>query len=179
MISPQYYYPLLDDFDRRFFTKLQIAIKNKYRFVGNRDEKDFFVRSLLCLQVIRNYREPLKIISKQLQPDTEISIINDKIKNLKPTINYSWAVWDRDKQIGKISKKLFKSSLEIVGSEKDFDEFTLRYLVSIWLTAWEGPLYALLLSCQTGQADLKEMIAILKPWDFTEIFSTYLTQINK
>ena len=78
----------------------------------------------------------------------------------------------RDKEMGRLAKKLFSSPLKIIGSARQFDEFVLRYLISIWLVDWEGPLYALLQSTKNGKANLNELNTILALWDFKKIFAS-------
>jgi len=164
---------LIDDFDRIFFASLKKAVKGHYSFVGTDAEKVFFVKSLLCFQMLKDYRAPLHAINDNLTKKTSLKVINDAIKSNKFVIDYSWAVWTRDKEMGRLAKKLFSSPLEIVSTDKEFNEFVLRYLISIWLIDWEGPLYALLQSTKDGKANLDELNKILSLWDFTKIFATY------
>jgi hypothetical protein len=167
------FYPLIDKSDRNLFANLQKAIKGKYSFIGTKAEKVFFIKSLLCLQMLKDYRAPLRAINDHLSEKTDLKVINDAVKSNKFVIDYSWAVWTRDKEMGRLAKKLFKSPLKIIGTDREFDEFVLRYLVSIWLVAWEGPLYALLQSTKNGRVDLKELNKIMSLWDFTKIFVSY------
>lgn len=173
MITQNFFYPLIDTFDKNFFASLKKAVKGKYNFVGTDTEKAFFVKSLLCFQMLKDYRAPLRAINDNLTKKTSLIIINDAIKSSKFVIDYSWAVWTRDKDMGRLAKKLFSSPLKIVGTDKEFDEFVLRYLISIWLVDWEGPLYALLQSTKNGKANLNELNKILALWDFTKIFASY------
>lgn len=164
---------MIDAFDRIFFVSLKKAIKDKYSFVGSNAEKVFFVKSLLCFQMIKDYRAPLRAINDNLTKKTDLKVINDTISSNGFVIDYSWAVWTRDKEMGRLAKKLFSSPLKIVSTDKEFDEFVLRYLISIWLVDWEGPLYALLQSTKSGKANLSELNKILDLWDFTKIFASY------
>ena len=164
---------MIDEFDRIFFASLKKAVKNHYNFIGTNDEKVFFVKSLLCFQMLKDYRAPLHAINDNLTKKTILKVINDAIKSNKFVIDYSWAVWTRDKEMGRLAKKLFSSPLKIVGTDEKFNEFVLRYLISIWLVDWEGPLYALLQSTKDGKANLDELNKILSLWDFTKIFATY------
>jgi hypothetical protein len=173
MITQNFFYPLIDEFDRDFFTSLQKAVKGKYTFVGDDNEKVFFVKSLLCFQMLKDYRTPLRAINENLTKKTDLKTINDAIKSKGFVIDYSWAVWTRDKEMGRLAKKLFSSPFKIIGSTQQFDEFVLRYLISIWLVDWEGPLYALLQSTKNGKANLNELNKILGLWDFTKIFTSY------
>ena len=172
MLSQKFFYPLFNTFDKDFFTSLKKAIKEKYTFIGNDDEKVFFVKSILCFQMLKDYRAPLYSINDNLTKKTNLKIINDTIKSKDFVIDYSWAVWKRDKIIGRLAKKLFSSQLKIVGSDKEFDEFVFRYLISIWLVDWEGPIYAILQEIKNGKANLKELNKILSLWDFTKIFTS-------
>jgi len=173
MLTQNFFYPLIDKFDRNFFASLQKAVKENYVFVGTDEEKVFFVKSLLCFQMLKDYRAPLYAINDNLTKKTSIKVINDIIKSKEFAIDYSWAVWTRDKDMGRLAKKLFSSPLKIVGTDEEFNEFVLRYLTSIWLVDWEGPLYALLQSTKNGKANLNELNKILSLWDFTKIFATY------
>lgn len=173
MITQKFFYPLIDEFDRIFFASLQKAVKEQYTFVGDDDEKVFFVKSLLCFQMLKDYRTPLYAINDNLTKKTSLKTINDAIRSKEFIIDYSWAVWTRDKDMGRLAKKLFSSPLEIVGTNEEFNEFVLRYLISIWLVDWEGPLYALLQSTKDGKANLDELNKILSLWDFTKIFASY------
>ena len=173
MITQKFFYPLIDKFDRNFFASLKKAIKGHYNFVGTDAEKVFFVKSLLCFQMLKDYRAPLRAINDNLTKKTDLKVINDAIKSNKFVIDYSWAVWTRDKEMGRLAKKLFSSPLKLIGTDKEFDEFVSRYLISIWLIDWEGPLYALLQSTKSGKANLDELNKILSLWDFTKNFSSY------
>ncbi len=170
MITQKVFYPLIHKFDRDFFASIQRAVKEKYTFVGDDNEKIFFVKSLLCFQMLRNYRVPLYAIKGNLAKKTELKIINSIIKTKNFKIDYSWAVWTRDKEMGRFAKKLFNSNLIIIGTNKEFDQFVLRYLISIWLVDWEGPLYVLLQLTKDGKANLDELSKALALWDFTKIF---------
>jgi len=173
MITQKLFYPLIDAFDRNFFANLKKAVKGKYTFVGDDNERVVFVKSILCFQILKDYRAPYRAINDNLMKKTNLKIINDAIKQKEFVIDYSWAVWRRDKKMGQLAKKLFNSPLKIIGSAQEFDEFVLRYLISIWLVDWEGPLYALLKSTQDGKANLGELNKILALWDFTKIFASY------
>jgi len=173
MITQKFFYPLIDEFDRIFFASLKKAVKERYSFVGDDDEKVFFVKSILCFQMFKDYRVPLYTINDNLSKKTNLKAINNIIKSKEFVIDYSWAVWARDKDMGRLAKKLFSSPLEIIGTDEKFNEFVLRYLISIWLVDWEGPLYALLQSTKDGKANLVELNKILSLWDFTKIFATY------
>lgn len=170
-LTQKFFYPLYKSFDTNFFASLQKAIKDKYSFIGDDRDKVFFAKSLLCLQMIKDYRAPLRTIKKNLAKKTDLKNINADIEASKFELDYSWAVWGHEKEMGRLAKKLLGSNLKIVGTDKEFDEFVLRYLISIWLVDWEGPLYALLVSTKNGKADLKEMNKILALWDFTKIFA--------
>ena len=173
MLTQKFFYPLIDEFDRIFFANLQKAVKERYTFVGDDEEKVFFVKSLLCFQILEDYRLPLYAINDNLAKKTSLKFINDVIRSKEFIIDYSWAVWTRDKDMGRLAKKLFNSPLDIVGTDEEFNEFVLRYLISIWLVDWEGPLYALLQSTKDGKANLSELNQILSLWDFTKIFVSY------
>jgi len=173
MITQKFFYPLVSAFDRDFFAILKKSIKDKYTFVGDNAEKVFFVKSLLCFQMLKDYRAPLRTINDNLTKKTDLKAINDAIRAEEFIIDYSWAVWARDKEMGRLAKKLFDSPLKIIGSAGQFDEFVSRYLISIWLVDWEGPLYALLQSAKNGRANLKGLNKILALWDFTKIFVSY------
>ena len=173
MITQKFFYPLIDEFDRNFFASLQKAVKERYIFVGDDDEKVFFAKSILCFQMLKDYRAPLYAINDNLAKKTSLKAINDIIKSKEFVIDYSWAVWTRDKDMGRLAKKLFSSPLEIIGTNEEFNEFVLRYLISIWLVDWEGPLYALLQSTKDGKVNLDELNKILSLWDFTKIFASY------
>jgi len=172
MITQKFFYPLIDAFDRNFFASLKKAIKGKYTFVGDNAEKVFFAKSLLCFQMFKDYRAPLRAINDNLIKKADLKAINDAIRVKEFIIDYSWAFWMRDKEMGRLAKKLFSSPLKIIGSARQFDEFVLRYLISIWLVDWEGPLYALLQSTKNGKANLNELNTILALWDFKKIFAS-------
>lgn len=173
MLRQELFYPLIDNFDKSFFTSLQKAVKDKYTFMWDLDEKIFFLKWLLCFQMLKDYRTPLYAIKDNLGENTDIKVINDIIKSKAFTIDYSWAVWNRDKDMGELVKRIFNSPLDIIGTNGEFNEFVLRYLISIWLVDWEWPLYALLQLTKGGEANLDKMNKILSLWDFTKIFASY------
>jgi len=156
-----------------FFNQLLIAIQKKYTFNGDNIEKSFFIKLLLCLQMLKDYRMPLLPINTNLMQNTNLKNINTIIKSKKLTIDYSWAVWKRDKIMGKLAKTLWNSDINIIGTNIEFNEFVLRYLISIWLIDWEGPLYAILQATKQGTVDLPQLNKILSLWDFTKIFINY------
>ena len=123
--------------------------------------------------MLQDYRRPLQTVKKHLAKKTDLKTINKEIKSMDFKIDYSWAIRGRDKDMGQLAKKFFKSNPKIIGTDKEFNEFILRYLLSIWLIDWEGPLYALLLSTKNNIINLKELNDILALWDFTEIFTSY------
>lgn len=169
-LNESIFYPLYDDFDKDFFEKLKIAIKNKYSFKGDSEEKEYFIKTLLCLQMLKDYRAPLEAIAQNIQEEIDLKTINDQIRSKDYAIDSSWAVWKRDKIMGELAKKLYDSEIKIVGTDEGFDEFVLRYLVSIWLVDWEGPLYAILQLTKSGKINLRELNGLLKLWDFTRLF---------
>ena len=61
----------------------------------------------------------------------------------------------------------------MIGTDEEFNEFALRYLISIWLIDWEGPLYVLLQLTKKGIVNLHELNDVLSMWDFTKIFDNY------
>lgn len=173
MITRKFFYPLIDTFDRDFFASIKKAAKGQYTFIGDNAEKVFFLKSFLCFQMLKDYRAPLRAVNDNLTKKASLKTINDAIRSKEFIIDYSWAVWARDKEMGRLAKKLFSSPLKIIGSDRQFDEFVLRYLISIWLADWEGSLYALLQSTKNGKANLHELNKILALWDFTKIFVSY------
>lgn len=167
----QLIYPLYDDFDKDFFKKVLHAYENNFVFHGSESEKVYFIKSLLCFQMINDYRKPLLSIDKFLAKETNIMKINEEIRNLNFKVDYSWAIWKRDIIMGELAEILMNLSSSIVGTDEEFNEFVYRYLISIWLIDWEGPLFGLLSFTKDGVFDLKEMNEILTLWDFTNIFS--------
>ncbi len=173
MLSQKFFYPLYDQFDKDFFQKLILAVNEKYNFVGTLEDKRFFLKGLLCYQMLKDYRKPLFAVEKNLSKQTEIAKINNETKDMDFSLDFSWMVWTRDKEMGEIVKKIFNSDLEIIGNDQDYDEFILRYLISIWLIDWEGPLYVISKSVEEGVVKLRELNEILALWDFTKIFAQY------
>lgn len=180
MLTQKFFYPLYDTFDENFFASLKEAVKLRYEFVGDNDEKVFFVKSLLCFQMLKDYRVPLHPIQDNLTKKTNLKAINDALKSQGFSAGGSLAdkllsvfQWKRDKEMGRLAKKFFKANVKIIGTSDQFNEFVLRYLISIWLVDWEGPLYAVLQSTKDGTVRLKELNDILALWDFTKIFASY------
>lgn len=66
------FYPLYDEFDRKFFAKLKIGVQNGFRFIGDKEEKVFFLKSLLVLQMLKDYRAPLVAIKDKLSQQTDL-----------------------------------------------------------------------------------------------------------
>ena len=173
MLNQDFFYPLFGWFDKDFFRNLQKAVKEKYRFIGENEDKIFFLKSLLCFQMIKNYRIPLYAVKKYLKRETDLEKLNKEIKLMDFKIDHSWAVWLRDKKMGRLAKKFFKSRIRMIGTDEEFNEFVLRYLISIWLIDWEGPLYVLLQLTKKGIVNLHELNDVLSMWDFTKIFDNY------
>jgi hypothetical protein len=123
--------------------------------------------------MLKDYRAPLYAINDNLSKKTNLKTINDAIRSKDFVIDFSWAVWKRDKDMGRLAQKIYDSPLELIGTNDEFNEFVLRYLVSIWLVDWEGPLYALLQSVENGKANLSDLNQTLALWDFTKIFANY------
>lgn len=166
-------YPLVDEFDRKFFNTLKIGIVNKYRFAGDIEDRKYFFKSLLCFQLIKDYRAPLIILSKYISESTELALVNKELKDLNFQLDFSWMVWKRDKMMGESLRQFFDKDIEIVGTDKEYDEFVLRYLVSIWLVDWEGPLFVIANLVEQGGVNLSELNKVLDMWDFTKLFKVY------
>lgn len=173
MISQKFFYPLYHDFDKQFFAKLNVAVKQQYSFAGSKQDKVSFVKSLFYYQLInKEYRKSLKIIHKHLAPQTDLKVINHSIKKTEFKKDLSWVTWLYEKEMIKLVDKFWHhNEVAIVGTDKQFDEFVLRYLVSIWLIDWIAPLFALLKSTEGGTINLTECNEIISFWDFTKIFA--------
>lgn len=166
-------YPLVDEFDRKFFNTLKIGITNKYRFIGDTEDKKYFLKSLFCFQLIKDYRAPLIILNKYISEGTELVLVNKELKDLNLQLDFSWMVWKRDKIMGESLRQFFDKDIEIVGTDKEYDEFVLRYLVSIWLVDWEGPIFVISKLIENGKVNLSELNKVLNMWDFTKLFKVY------
>ena len=175
MISQKFFYPLYKDFEKKHFAKLLDAVKKKYEFVGGKDDKIFFIKSLLYYQLItKDYRKILVILDKHLSPRTDIAKINSLIKQTRFETDLSWVKWLYEKEMIKLVNKLWRSKdMKIIGSSSQFNEFILRYLISIWLVDWAGPCFAVLKLNEKRILDLKKANKILSLWDFTKIFASY------
>lgn len=173
MISQKFFYPLYKDFEKKHFARLLDAVKKKYEFIGRKDDKIFFIKSLLYYQLItKDYRKILVILDRHLLPRTDIAKINDLIKQTKFETDLSWVIWRYEKEMIKLVKKLWqRKNMEIVGNDSQFNEFILRYLVSIWLVDWAGPCFAILKITEGGVLDLEKANKVLSLWDFTKIFA--------
>ena len=88
MLNQEFFYPLFGWFDKDFFRNLQKAVKEKYRFIGDNDDKIFFLKSLLCFQMIKNYRIPLYAVRKYLKSETDLEKLNKEIKSMDFKIDY-------------------------------------------------------------------------------------------
>ncbi len=172
MLSQKFFYPLYYDFDKRLFLKLKKGVKNKYQFIGTKKDKIFFIQCIFYYQLLnKDYRQQLKIISKNLKLKTDISNINKSIKNINFKKDFSWVVWKYEKEMAELASKFWKNrKIKLIGTDKQFNEFILRYLISIWLIDWSAPLYALLIETKSGTINLKNCNKILSYWDFTNIF---------
>ena len=172
MISQKFFYPLYYDFDKKFFNKLNKGVKEKQSLVGSGEDKIFFIKSLFYYQLInKEYRKSLEIIHDNLTPKTDIKKINKLIKTIEFKEDLSWVNWLNEKEMIKLVKKFWRhKKIKIIGTNKQFDEFVLRYLISVWLVDWGAPLFALLQSTKDGIINLKECNQILSFWDFTKIF---------
>jgi hypothetical protein len=172
----EYFYPLYEQFDKDFFNKLKLAAAGNFVFSGTQEDKQNFLKDLLILQLIKDYRKHLKIVFKYLDIKTDIEKINHDASKINFGFNTSWAKSKVEKELVAMGKKLIKAEIRLEGSDKKFNEFILRYLVSIWLVDWTGPLYAILKKLENDQyiLDLREMNKILALWDFTGIFNKKL-----
>lgn len=172
MLSQKFFYPLYHDFDKRLFLKLKKAIKNKHQFIGTKKDKIFFIQCLFYYQLLnKDYRQQLKIIYKNLKPKTDILKINKLIKNIDFKKNLSWVIWKNEKEMVELTNKFWKNKkIKLIGTDKQFNEFILRYLISVWLIDWSAPLYALLIETKKSIINLKNCNKILSYWDFTNIF---------
>jgi len=171
-MQEKHFYPLYKQFDRKFFGKLRLAIKNNYKFTGDQEDKRLFVKYLIYYQLnSKDYRQNLKIVNKQLKPITDIKKINRWIEKVKFNKDTSWAIFSIDKDLIKLAKKFYRSKTKLISAGKDYNEFILRYLVSLWLAGWQAPLYPLLIEMQTGKIDLKKLNKILSLFDLTKIFN--------
>lgn len=173
-MNEQYFYPLYKEFDKNFFEQLKIAIEKQVQFKGSETDKQKFMKDLLMLQLIRDYRKHLKIIYKFLdQPYIEIPQINELTKANDFAFNTKWVIFKVEKDIISMAKRLKNQDIQIDGSNRQFDEFVLRYLATIWLVDWTGPIYAILklLNNKKYIFDPREANRLLVNWDFTNIFN--------
>ncbi len=173
MLTQEFFYPLYKDFDQKYFAKLVDAVKNEYEFTGSKGEKIFFLKSLFYYQLItKDYRKLLIILDENLSSKTDIAKINNLIRESKFETDLSWIKWLYEKEMIKLVNKLWRSkNLKFVGDDLQFNEFILRYLVSIWLVDWAGPCFAILRATENEIFNLKECNEILNLWDFTKIFA--------
>ena len=173
MLSQKFFYPLYHNFDQKLFLKLKKAVKNKYEFIGSEKDKIFFIQCLFYYQLLnKNYRQQLKIIYKNLEPKTNLAEINQLTKKTTFKKDFSWVNWKTEKEMIKLVNKFWKDKkIKLIGTNQQFNEFILKYLVSIWLVDWSAPLYALLIETKKGTINLKNCNKILSYWDFTDIFN--------
>jgi hypothetical protein len=171
-IRSTYFYPLYKKFEQEFFLKLRKAVEEKYHFVGKDEDKEYFIKTLLCFQVAKDYRTPLKSVKKHLASESDIAEINKLVKKQSFKIDTTWVIWKSDFELVVLAKKIYKTKLRINGTSDEFDEFVLRYLISAWLVAWQGPLFMILKNIMEnrGKANLKSLNDMMKKWDFTDIF---------
>lgn len=168
------FYPLYKDFDKKFFRKLKEATKNKYEFIGDDREKEKFLKDLIVLQLIKNYRKHLQVIDEYLLRQTDLLEINKQTRNLDFEFDTTWVTFKVEQELVDLARGLKTTELTLIGNDENYDEFVLRYLLSIWLVDWQGPLYAILKYIENKKTiEIKELNKILKLWDFTEIFKDY------
>lgn len=169
----EYFYPLYEQLDKDFFNKLKFAVKEGFAFRGSDEDKQKFVKDLLVLQLIKDYRKHLRIIWKYFDRDVDVAAINREASAINFGFDASWVFFKAEKELILLGKKLTKMDLKFEGSDKKFNEFVLRYLISIWLVDWSGPLYVILKKIEEdeGIVDLRELNKILSLWDFTGIFN--------
>jgi hypothetical protein len=168
----KYFYPLYEKFDKDFFNKLKLAVQSDFAFHGGQSDKGKFVKDLLILQLIKDYRKHLKIICKHLDKKTDINLINGGTSKINFSFDTSWVDFKIEKEMISMAKRLKNADLTFKGSDKKFNEFVLRYLLTIWLADWIGPLYAILKKTENDKYifDLRELNKLLSLWDFTGIF---------
>jgi len=173
-MKDEYFYPLYEQFDKDIFNSLKMAVKEGYSFSGDQKNKEKFFKDLILLQLVKDYRKHLKILVKYFGRDTELAKINAAALKVNFTFDKSWAVFKAEKELITMAKEFEKQALTFEGSNKKFDEFVLRYLISIWLADWTGPLYAILKKIKNDNytIDLRELNKILNLWDFTGIFNS-------
>jgi hypothetical protein len=173
-IDKNLFYPLYKEFDKEFFKSLLVGIEKKYSFIGSAEEKSIFFKNLLILQMLKDYRSPILAIKEGLKQETEIKSLNQIIESQNYRLDYSWANWGHEKEMGRFAEDLISNTLTLKGNQEQYDELVLRYLLSIWLVDWEGPLYALLkITHRGGEHTIEDLIRILELWDFTGIFKGY------
>jgi len=68
MLMQRFFYPLYYIFDENLFANTLEAVKNKYEFIGSKEEKIFLIKSLFYYQLItKDYRKLLRILNKILR----------------------------------------------------------------------------------------------------------------
>ena len=173
-MKQELFYPLYEDFDKKFFEKLKIAVDEKYEFVGSDNDKIFFTKCLFYYQLlVKDYRKLLEILYENLSEKTNIRHINEIVKTTAFDSDSSWLTWKSEREMVDLVEVFYESDVKIVGTDKQFDEFVLRYLVSVWLVDWQGPLYASLILTKDKVINLSEINKVLSLWDFTRIFKDY------
>ena len=175
MLMQRFFYPLYHIFDENLFANTLEAVKNKYEFIGSKEEKIFLIKSLFYYQLItKDYRKLLRILNKNLAQKTDIRKINNLVRKTEFKKDLSWVIWLFEKEMIKLVNKFWQSkNLKFMGNDAQFNEFILRYLISIWLVDWAGPCFATLKASENGVINLKECNEILFLWDFTKIFANY------
>ena len=171
MFDEKLFYPLFGQFEKKFFPKLKHAVAKGYHFEGSKKEKIFFFKTLLSLQMLKDYRAPLVAIDNNLDSVTQLKSINDEIKRRNFQLDFSWVIWRHERMMARLARELLNREINLVGSSVDYNEFVLRYLVSIWLVDWEGPLYVLLQLTRFDNVNLRMLNKALALWDFTGIFT--------
>ncbi len=166
------FYPLYKPFDKEMFGKLKKTVSEGCEFEGSNGDKQYFVKALLVFQLIHDYRAQLEIVNRYLSKKVGLKQLNQEMQEFKFEIDRSWAVFKSQIEMIDNAKEVFSKDLTIMGNKFEYNEFVLRYLISIWLADWEGPLFAVLRKLKADNYTLKlnELNSLLSLWDFTSIF---------
>jgi len=153
-----YFYPLYKTKDRKYFKLLKLAVKERYHFIGNINEKIRFIKDILFLQLIKDYHSPLDIVFQNFIKETNLSSINQLIQETEFALDFSWVSFKHEREILERAQAFDKAEIMLIEKDGSFDEFVLRYLISIWLADWQGPLFAILRSVEMVPSIWKKLM---------------------
>jgi len=174
---PEYFYPLYKDTDVTIYRTLVGFVNSRKipSFKGSQSERDKFIKLLILTGKIKDYRlfrdEVLKALKTGVLDLKKLNEFGSKI-DIPKGVDESWAIFIQDQRICYLLDELADHNVSFMGTDDEFFEFVLRYMLSQLLQDWRGSKMAVATErLKNKEIKLSHLNSVLSKWDFTKIFN--------